>query len=216
MHLRRQTRSVFGFIIALQLATSFGAIALLTRMGPVIATVAEENVESLAAVERMVAALAAPLHQADAARHTFFEAYGRALNNITEAEESPLLDEIRADADGALAGDPGARERLLETLGQFANVNREALQRADREAQRLAEAGAWAAAILAVAAFLFVRITANRVDRHFVMPLLEIAGTLEAARQGDRFRRCSGRSGSPEIQTIADGVNQLLDDAKQT
>ena len=41
MHLRKQSRAVFGLVLALQLATSFGAIALLTRMGPAIAVVVD-------------------------------------------------------------------------------------------------------------------------------------------------------------------------------
>ena len=40
MHLRKQSRAAFGLILLLQLATSFGAIAVLTRMGPAIAVVA--------------------------------------------------------------------------------------------------------------------------------------------------------------------------------
>lgn len=43
------------------------------------------------------------------------------------------------------------------------------------------------------------------------MPILEIASALESVRQGDRFRRCSASSDSPEIQSIAENVNDILD-----
>lgn len=210
MHLRKQSRAVFGLILALQLATSFGAIALLTRMGPAIAVVSEENVESLAAVEGMAAALA--LAPSDAARDAFLTQYQRADRNITETGEVPLLKSIQADADAALNGDPLIRARIIANLHQLAEVNRAALRRADEEAQRLARAGAWAAVILALTAFVLVRLVSLRVDRRFVMPILEIASALESARQGDRFRRCSASSDSPEIQSIAENVNLLLDD----
>lgn len=213
MHLRKQSRAVFGLILVLQLATSFGAIALLTRMGPAIATVAEENVESLAAIEGMAAALA--LSPSDAARAAFVTQYQRADRNITEAEEEPLLQSIQADADAALNGDPLIRARIVANLHQLAEVNRRALRRADEEAQRLARAGAWAAVILALTAFVLVRLVNIRVDRRFVMPILEIASALESVRQGDRYRRCSASSDSPEIQSIAANVNQLLDDPGQ-
>ena len=213
MHLRKQSRAFFGLIVVLQLATSFGAIALLTRMGPAIAVVAEENVESLAAIEGMAAALA--LAPSDEARTAFLAEYERANRNITEAGEAPLLQSIRADADAALNGDPTIRARIIANLRQLAEVNRTALHRADEEAQRLARAGAWVAVILALTAFILVRLVNIRLNRRFVMPLLEIASTLESVRQGDRYRRCSASSDSPEIQSIADNVNQLLDDSSQ-
>ena len=214
MHLRKQSRTVFGLILVLQLATSFGAIALLTRMGPAIATVSEENVESLAAVEGMAAALA--LAPSDEARTAFQTQYQRADRNITEAAEAPLLQSIQADAAAALDGDPLIRTRIIANLHQLAEVNRRALREADEEAQRLARAGAWAAVFLALTAFVLVRLVNIRVDRRFVMPILEIASVLESVRQGDRFRRCSASSVSPEIQSIADNVNKLLDDSDRS
>lgn len=215
--LQRQSRTVFGLIIALQLATSFGAIALLARMGPAIARVAEENVESLTAVEEMMLALAlaGPGEGSETARGAFFQAHAAAERNITEDSERALLDEIRTAADGALAGDGGARARAFRALEELAQVNREALQRADLEAQRLSEAGAWAMVALAIVAFVFVRYVANRVERRFVGPVAEIANTLDAAREGDRFRRCSGGAGSPELRSIAEGVNRLLDEPRR-
>lgn len=209
--LQRQSRTVFGVILALQLGTSFGAIALLARMGPAIARVAEENVESLTAVEQMMLALAEPAEEARQARLDFFTAHEAAERNITEEAERPLLDQIRVAADGALRGEPHARRRAFAGLARLAEVNREALEEADREAQRLSEAGAWAMVALAIVAFVFVRYVAGRVDRRFVGPVVEIANALDAAHQGDRFRRCSGGAGSPELRSIAEGVNRLLD-----
>ena len=210
-NLRRESRNVFAIILALQLLTSFGAIALLARMGPAIATVVEENVESMTAVEEMIATLAGASGSDEAAHRTFMAAYNKAENNVTEAEERPLLAEIRANSDAALAGDTNARKRILSASRQLAEVNREALFREDREVQRLAEAGAWAAVVLGLTAFVFVRYVAGRVDRSVVAPILEIADTLAAHDMGDRYRRCSTESRHAEIQSIADGVDRLLD-----
>ena len=211
MDLRRQSRSVFSLILGVQLATAFGAIALLSRMGPAIARVAEANVDSLSSAAEMMAALAAPPDDIERAREAFLAAHARAGRNVTEAEERPLLEAIADDVDEALGGDPEARRRVLAAIQELAEVNHRALRRMDDEAQRLARAGAWAAVMLALIAFLLVRLTARRVDRVFVMPILEIAAVVDAARQGDVFRRCSVRGGSPEIQSLAEGVNQLLD-----
>jgi methyl-accepting chemotaxis protein len=180
-------------------------------MGPAIATVAEENVESMLAVEIMLTSLVDTSIDDATRRRTFRDALDAAALNVTEDEEAPLLTAIRADVESALSGNADARRRVIGQLEQLAEVNRAALRRADREARRLADAGAWAAAVLAVVGFVFVLYVASRVDRRFVMPILEISTAIRRVRQGDPFRRCSVESDSPEIQGIADDVNHLLD-----
>jgi hypothetical protein len=212
-YLRRQGRRVFVIIVGIQLLTSFGAIALLTRMGPAIARVAEENVESLTAVESMLLALAESPDPNGEGRGAFLAALDAADANVTESSEPEILAAIRESADLALTGETAARSLVFQQLRQLADTNRDALRRSDREARRLAEAGAWSVAVLACLGFLFVLYVAGRADRQFVIPILEVSRTLHAAGQGDRFRRCSLRSSSPEIREIAEGVNRLLDES---
>jgi hypothetical protein len=212
MQLRREFRIAFGLIFGLQLATAFGAIALLTRMGPAIARVSADNVDSLGATEDMLAALAlegGALSKASAAE--FREAFGRARGNVTEKEEGPLLDEIERGMSPALDGDPEARAAVILNLRRLSQVNRQAMLGTDAEAQRLATAGAWAAAILALITFLAARLLAERAEHRLVMPLYDIYSTLQAAKSGDMRRRCSMHRGSSEVEGIALSVNRLLD-----
>ena len=212
MQLRREFRIAFGLIFGLQLATAFGAIALLTRMGPAIARVAADNVDSLAAVEEMLAALAVDngtLDETHAAE--FRQALERAASNVTEEAERPLLDAIQRDAEKALAGEPQERASVVLNLRLLSDVNRQAMLRSDAEAQRQATAGAWAAAFLALFTFLAARLLAERAEHRLIMPLFDIYSTLNAANNGETRRRCSLHKGSAEIEGIAMGVNALLD-----
>jgi hypothetical protein len=181
-------------------------------MGPAIARVAADNVDSLAAIEEMLATLAGaegPLSEESAAQ--FQEAYQRARGNVTEKEEGPLLDGIEGKTRAAMDGDAEAREAVVLNLRRLSEVNRQAMLRTDAEAQRLATAGAWAAAVLALFTFLATRILAERAEHRVITPLFDIYSTLQSAKSGDTRRRCGLHSGSAEIEGIALAVNRLLD-----
>lgn len=206
MQLQREFRLAFGLIFGLQLATSFGAIALLSRMGPAIERVAAENVDSLAAIEDMLAALAL-----DRPGDDFTRAFELARGNVTEPAEEPLLDEIERRMTAAFQGDATARASVVRSLRNLSAVNHDAMYRSDKEAQRLATAGAWAAAMLALLSFLAATLLAQRADHRVIAPLFDIHSTLQAAKRGDARRRCNAFRGSAEIEQIALEVNSLLD-----
>jgi hypothetical protein len=211
MNLRRESRMAFGVILAVQLIAAFGAILLLTRMGPAVSRVSRDNVASLNSVERMLAVLAQGELIGESGKSEFRTALERAAENITEPQEPALVESVSKRMEAALEGDSTARLAVIVDLQRLGDVNRAAMARADAEGHRLATAGAWAEAILAVIAFLLVRFVADRADRLVVMPILEIFLTLDSAREGDVYRRCAPLRASAEVNGIADGVNDLLD-----
>jgi hypothetical protein len=85
------------------------------------------------------------------------------------------------------------------------------MRRTDEEAQRLATAGAWAAAMLALVSFVAARLLAQRAEHRLLMPLLDVYSTLQAAQKGDTRRRCTLYRGNTDLEGIALGVNALLD-----
>lgn len=85
------------------------------------------------------------------------------------------------------------------------------MRTADDEAQRLATAGAWAAAMLALLSFVATKLLAQRTEHRVLAPLLDVHATLQAAQKGDTRRRCSLYRGSSDLEGIALGVNALLD-----
>jgi hypothetical protein len=206
--LRRETRLGVGLLLGLQLLTASAAIALLGRTSPAIEAILRENVRSEEAVEAMLGALLAT----DAAAPERFDAALRdARANVTEAEEPALLDRIAKAADGALAGDPRARAEATAALMALGAVNRDAMRRADLDAQRLGQAGAWASALLGLIGFGAGLVVYRRLRARLERPIVEIDAALRAVRAGDTHRRCLPLEGPAETRRIATHLNQLFD-----
>jgi nitrogen fixation/metabolism regulation signal transduction histidine kinase len=203
-----EIRATIWTLLALQLTTSVGAIALFTRMAPAIQNILEENVVSMEAVEQMLHALAST----DKARASRFErALARAEANVTEEEERPVLRRLRDQHRRALQGEPAALAQTLAALQRVASINLEAMQRSDRNATRLGDAGGWAMAALGMLCFVVSFWAARKVVRHITRPLSQIHETIAAFRGGDAGRRCAIHDTTPEIAEIARTVNELLD-----
>src|SRR5690606_23537094 len=83
-----------------------------------------------------------------------------------------------------------ARERVIAALGRLSQVNREAMRRADREAQLLGAAGAWAMVLLGFGGVIAGVLVLRRLGRRLLWPIAELERVLAAAHQGDRYQRC--------------------------
>lgn len=217
MELRRTLLGgIFG-LVALNVLTAFGAVGLLVRMSPVIGQIVSENVRSLEAVEKMFAVLARTGQEPapPEARAQFEAALRIAWQNVTEAEERPALARLETSKAAALDGAPSSRAEVVEALGQLAEVNRQAMRAADREAQRQGNAGAWFAVAVAVLSVVVSALMGRRLTRKLVEPLGQLYRVLEAFRTGQRHRRCTAVDVPPEFRLIFDSVNSLLDDKPQ-
>ena len=217
MELRRTLLTgIFG-MVALNILTAFGAVGLLVRMSPVVGKIVSENVKSLEAVEQMFAvlALSADKERAVLALVQFDTAMRTAEENVTEAEERPVIQRIEATRTAALEGAAEARTELVGALKQLAELNRQAMRTADEEAQRQGDAGAWFAVICAVASLVVSAIIARRLTQKLVEPLGHLYRVLETFRTGQRHRRCTAADVPPEFRLIFDSVNSLLDDKHQ-
>jgi hypothetical protein len=177
-------------------------------MAPAIQNILEENVASLRAVEQIQHALASTGKD----RERLFErALAQAEGNVTEAEERPLLRRLRRVKTRALQGDAAALRQTLSDLERLAAINLAAMERADRQAARLGEGGAWAMAVLGMICFLVSIWAARKVARHITRPLARIHRTLVAFRGGDTRRRCAIHDAALEATEIAGAVDHLLD-----
>ena len=193
---RRLTLSI-GFLLAIQLVTSAGAIVLFARMTPAIERILRENVYSAEAVEVMLGALA-EAEQDPGARERFFGALARAKDNVTEEDERPPLATLERVGDRAISGDAAATTEALTALRKLGAVNRSAMQRADQDAQRLGSAGAWAAVFLGLAGLFASALTVRRLHRRLLLPLSEIVAVARAARANDPRRRADGHGREAE------------------
>jgi hypothetical protein len=200
-------------VVGTNLLLAFGAIALLTRMSPAIATILEQNDVSVEACQQMLAVLAAPTEEGavEARGARFEEAVRNAELNITDARERAVLDVIRAEADGALRGDAAATTRVIDAVQTLAGINREAMREADLQAMRLGTAGAWSVVLLALVSFLFSLIFIHRLNAQLLAPVAELREVLQSFQRGDVYRRCSTEGSPPELRILMQGVNDLLD-----
>jgi hypothetical protein len=166
---------VLGFA-ALNLVLVFASIGLFVRMGPAVETILLRNDATIAAAEELLEAIArnpsAVVPEAD--RNRVALALERISNNVTEDDEPTAIDAIKEDLGPALEGDAIARRALIDGLRRLIGINRQAMLRADREAQRLGEAGAWTAVFVAIVSLGLCLTIGRRLGSRVVRPLLEL------------------------------------------
>jgi hypothetical protein len=208
--LRRDVLLPLIVLMVIAVLTSAGAIALLARMAPAIEHIVSDNIFSLEAGEEMLGIVAAGTGDDDA-RARFNKALTRAEGNVTEAAEREHLREIRARGPAALAGDPAARRDVIAALSALSATNRDAIVRRDDDAKRIGYAGAWTAVLMGVLAFAWGLMAIRRARGRLIEPLREVRNVLNAARSGDRYRRCRHIAAPVEVERIMTGVDDLLD-----
>lgn len=218
MKLRRDLLISIGSLVALNLLVALGTVALLSRMGPAIERILLKNVTSIELAERMLGILAAgggqPLSPEQ--RAVFVDALARAEANVSEPSEREVVARIRAQHEAALRGEAPAIASTVVALQGLVAVNRSAMREQDRMAQRMGTAGAWSAVFIGLLGFLASLAVMRRLRRYVLEPLAELYGTLEAARKGDRFRRCTASDAAPELKRILQMINQMLDQQERT
>lgn len=205
----RQLSRTIVMLVILQVLTSVAGAWLLGRMTPAIARILDENERSVEAVEEMLLALGSDVDD-ERRRADFDAALSRAEANVTEDEEPAVLGHLRRQLDAAISGEPAARREVLTSLGRLAEINREAMHRADAEAQRLGLAGAWAVSLLGLLGLLASVYTAQRMRRRFVGPLELLADVVDDHARGASHRRCP-RGEEGELSDVLQQVNGLLD-----
>ena len=210
MNLRREASVGIGAILAVQILLSMLAIALLTRMGPAIERILEENVSSGEAVEEMMALLASQTEPGPVPAG-FDVALRRAQGNVTEQSERPLLATIDRERQASFSGDVDARRGTIAALRQLGEVNRDSMNRADAQARRLGTAGAWGAALLGALVLALGIVVYRRLRLRLELPLVELRRTTQRVRAGNLQARCSTGAGPHEIKQIARDLNWMLD-----
>ncbi len=217
MRAEAEIRTGISVLLVVQLVMAFGAMGLLTRMGPAIERIISENVTSIQAAEEMYATLAmhdcAPvLGHADIDSRIRFDAGLQAAKRAAHLpEEQVAIGQIERDWEAAIDGDCRARDSTASALGDLASINRNLMGLADAQTKRLGAAGAWATVLLGLAAFGASIGLIRRFGRRLAEPLQEVEAVLTAVGAGDPYRRCKRMEAPSEYGVIAVRLNQLLD-----
>jgi nitrogen fixation/metabolism regulation signal transduction histidine kinase len=185
-------------------------------MTPAIADILDENEYTIEAAHQMLLVLARrAFDPGDAVlEQQFREALERAKSNITEPGEPEVLAQLDGLATATLQGDPTASRATVEAIRRLVEINRQAMRHAESEARRLGKAGAWAAVILALAAIAASILVGRRLASRLLDPVGELYEVTEAARLGDRFRRCRRLGSNAEMSRLLESVNLLLDQSR--
>ncbi|MBN2686217.1 MAG: hypothetical protein JXR40_13125 [Pontiellaceae bacterium] len=196
-------------LISLNLLMAFGSIWVFVRMAPAIDVIIVQNEVSLQACQDMLAALATDA-AADSTER-FRNALERAENNVTEAEEPMIIEEISESYDTAISGSDRDRAKTVDAIQKLSAVNRNAMRKADQRAQQLGYAGAWGIVFMATTIFLVGMMFQRRLQTNLAEPLEEINASVESFIKGDYMRRCALNQPPKNIRQIQDNVNELLD-----
>lgn len=215
MNLRRELQFAILTLAVFNLTLAFVAIGLFMRMGPAIEQILKENVVSLAAAEETLSVFAKsggmPL-SGEARRHVQTALLSAEIN-VTEVAERPLLERLKKESTSAFEEAGEARQRFVGDVDALIVINREAMHRANSQAQRLGRAGAWAAVLLGIVAFGTSLLVLARLQRRLVSPVVELHQVLVDARAGQRFRRCNAIVDAPhELWDAAQAINLFLDE----
>lgn len=201
-------------LICLNLLMAFGAITVFTRMNPAISEILLNNERTMNSCEQMLSALISNF--ADPSRSkknekAFLKALNDAKNNITEAREAEILQQISNSYSKAFASDQQAIINTRQNIIHLSAVNRQAMYKADKKAQQLGHGGAWAIVFMAVSAFIAGLIFVKNLNQKLLGPIEELQSVLQAHQKGETQRRCSGINLPKDINAVYTSINSILD-----
>lgn len=216
MRLEQEVAYSLGALVLMNLLSAFSCIGLLDRMGPAVDRILRDNVQSLAAAEDMLEALALAPERMDSDVSAHLRTtLAWARENVTEAAEPAVLDRVENELGRSERGEAGARAALVHAIADLAEVNREAMRRSDQDARRLGRAGGWAAALGGAVALWLCLFVAVRLRRRLVSPVLRLQAVLQAEQGGDRFRRLGAALVGEEWKYVFGRVDHLLDETSR-
>jgi hypothetical protein len=214
MKLAQSVKVGAWLLVAMNLLMAFGSIWIFMRMAPAIEVIVAQNEVSLEASEEMLAAMlmfGTSDSSAGEKLESFRTALNRAKNNITEKEESAVIDSIIQHYEDAFYGNELALRQTVSAIVKLGDINREAMRRADSRAQQLGYAGAWGVVFMATITFMIGMIFLRSMRKNLTEPMQEIDTVVSSFRRGDKMRRCSIGYPSKSVKQIFGNINELLD-----
>lgn len=214
MVIAQTVRIRMTFFIFLNLLMAIACIWSLSRMAPAVQNIIHKNDRSIVICEKMFVVLIKLTNNKDESHNKIFDfekLLELASNNITEENEEELIDQIKVYYKYALNGDIEALEKTVEKISSLSEINRKAINAADKVSKKFAVAGSWFVVFWAAGMF-FLGMYYKRVFlKDIIYPYEEINAVLNANLTGDKFRRCSGHEAVDEINGIYSKINMILD-----
>ena len=214
MVIAQTVRIRMSFLIFLNLLMGIACIWALSRMAPAVQNIIHKNERSLDICEKMFVVLIKLTNNKDESHNKIFDfekLLELASNNITEENEEELIDQIKVYYKYALNGDIEALEKTVEKISSLSEINRKAINTADKVSKKFAVAGSWFVVFWAAGMFFLGMYYKRILLKDIIYPYEEINAVLNANLTGDKFRRCSGHEAVDEINGIYSKINMILD-----
>ncbi len=214
MVIAQTVRIRMSFLIFLNLLMGIACIWALSRMAPAVQNIIHKNERSLDICEKMFVVLIKLTNNKDESHNKIFDfekLLELASNNITEENEEELIDQIKVYYKYALNGDIEALEKTVEKISSLSEINRKAINTADKVSKKFAVAGSWFVVFWAAGMFFLGMYYKRILLKDIIHPYEEINAVLNANLTGDKFRRCSGHEAVDEINGIYSKINMILD-----
>ncbi|MDN5279623.1 MAG: hypothetical protein PWR01_3588 [Clostridiales bacterium] len=201
-------------LVCINLLMAFGTIGVFSRMSPAIADIIHKNERSLQACSQMLSSLARlnlPSIDRKLLQKEFLEALGRAKANVTETDEPIFIEKITKNQNKAFNQDGKAFTDIVSAIEGLAEINRQAMAVADKNAQRLGNSGAWGVVFMALCSFTAGIVFIKSLKQKILEPIEEIKTVFIAHLNGETKRRCYAANLPPEMKAIFNNINSILD-----
>ena len=202
-------RIFYSFMIILICSTviSIAGISGFQRLEPFVKTLNSSNTETLYYAEQMLSSIST---KKDIRK--FEENLYKAQNNITEAGEKEVLENIAGNYQPAFYGNEKYEEATIDSIAALSSINRQAMQRAGLRAKKIQTVGIWIILFPSVFIWVIGLTLLVRIKRVFIKPIEELNNVIFDYNSGNRMRRCPSYTESKDLQKLYAGLNHILDE----
>lgn len=217
MNARSYFLSFSTCVIILNVAIGVGAIFLVERIVPAIDDILSENVYSVSSAVAMLEAVAPIEGEATSVQENqavFWKNFEKAKENIILDSEKSVVANIELTAKDFWAGKVAVKKDLTSYIGELANINIQAMEVKDKEAQFLGLTGAWGLGFLLLFSIAIQLLLRSRILNSLIGPVEQLFLVVKDFNSGNTMRRFADhKSMLGDIKKTGALVNIILDQA---
>ena len=200
---------IYSYFIILLLCSTVITIAGIKgfqRLAPSINLLNSANTQSLYYAEQMLSSISAKKDLKN-----FEKNLNLAKQNITEACEKEILDEISDIYPKAFKENRKVEEEVIDKITNLAKINRLSMEQAGIKAKKQQTIGIWIILFPSIFIWILGIAILKRLDKIFIQPVQELNDVIFEYNRGNHMRRCPSCAPSKDLQTLYDGINNILD-----
>lgn len=216
MNVKAYFRGLSSTVIILNIVIVISAIFLVERIVPAIDEILQENAYTVSAAISMLNAISSvqASTSADEQQLMFWNAFEKAKANITLSDEKPVISEIQVKAKEfwQTPTNDVTKTDLSMLISKLAELNLQAMEKKDQQAQFLGLTGAWALGFLLIISVGIQLLLRMKILDSLIDPIERLYLVLDDFSSGKKMRRFTVQNTMVvDIKKIGTLVNKLLD-----